>query len=203
MARKRTIQNEDLLNAARGAFVEHGFAVSTKEIAQRAGVSEGILFQRYGTKADLFFAAMAPPADAELSEQMRGVTSGSAEHLEKIGMIMLDYFRTAVPVLLPLVSHPAFRFEEFAVRNPDAALVTMRRESMQYFAAIGAVDASGSALLLMSSTYGVAMFERLGAHGGKMPPRFVRRMLRRIWQGCEVVPKKKSMAATSRGPKSL
>ena len=117
---------------------------------------------------------------------------------------MLDYFREAVPVLLPLVSHPAFRFEEFAMRNPDSPLVTMRREVMGYFTAIGAVDPAASALLLMSAVYGVAMFERLGAHQGKMPQRFVLRMFERIWRTCELptVAKGKAKAATARSPRS-
>ncbi len=201
MARTRTIRDEDLLLAARAAFVERGFACPTKEIARRAGVSEGVLFQRYATKEELFFAAMAPP-QAHIAELL-GVANGSHEHMEAIGLRMLEYFRDAVPVLLPLVSHPAFKFEEFAMRNPDSALVTMRRDVMGYFTAIGSVDPAASALLLMSSVYGVAMFERLGAHEGKMPQRFVLRMLERIWKTCELpIPQGKAKAATSRGPRS-
>jgi AcrR family transcriptional regulator len=201
MARTRTIRDEDLLLAARAAFVEKGFACPTKEIARRARVSEGVLFQRYSTKEELFFAAMAPP-QADLADLL-GVADGSLEHLEAIGLRMLRYFQDAVPVLLPLVSHPAFKFEEFAMRNPESPLVTMRRDVMGYFNAIGAVDPAASSLLLMTSVYGLAMFERLGAHGGQMPPQFVRRMLERIWKTCEIpVPKAKVKSATSQGPKS-
>ncbi|HEY3835379.1 MAG TPA: helix-turn-helix domain-containing protein, partial [Bryobacteraceae bacterium] len=62
MGRNKTVSDEDLLGIARETFVEKGFAASTREIARRAGVSEGVLFQRFATKEDLFFAAMIPPA---------------------------------------------------------------------------------------------------------------------------------------------
>lgn len=44
-----------LLKAARDLFVEQGFeATTTKQIAEQAGVSEGILFHQFGSKVGLF-----------------------------------------------------------------------------------------------------------------------------------------------------
>ena len=172
MARKKTIADADLLKAARDVFVEQGFAAPTRAIARRAGVSEGVLFQRYHTKAELFFAAMIPPAG-----KLRPTS------LRRLGMQLLDYFRSAVPVLLPLMSHPAFRFEEFAERNPDAALVAMRRDVTAFFLSRRARDPRGAALALMAAMYGIAMFERLGAHGGQMPQVFVEQAISCIARG--------------------
>ncbi|EKE96356.1 helix-turn-helix transcriptional regulator [Tolypothrix sp. LEGE 11397] len=31
---------------------------STRDIAKKAGISEAVIYQRFGTKEDLFFAAM-------------------------------------------------------------------------------------------------------------------------------------------------
>ena len=61
MVRPATIRDEDLISAAREAFLEHGASATTADIAERAGVSEGILFHRFGSKAKLFQAAMGPP----------------------------------------------------------------------------------------------------------------------------------------------
>lgn len=58
MARPRTIPDEQLLEAAREAFVEQGFSATTASIARRAGVSEGTLFKRFATKEDLFEGAI-------------------------------------------------------------------------------------------------------------------------------------------------
>lgn len=59
MARPSTISTEQILDAARTAFLEHGFGnTSTLDIARRAGVSEGSIFNRFPTKEALFEAAM-------------------------------------------------------------------------------------------------------------------------------------------------
>ena len=58
MARPTVIRNEAILQAARDVFLERGILATSAEVAQRAGVSEGSLFKRFKTKADLFRAAM-------------------------------------------------------------------------------------------------------------------------------------------------
>jgi AcrR family transcriptional regulator len=66
MPRPATISTEQILDAARAVFLEHGFASgSTAEIARRAHVSEGSIFNRFDSKEALFEAAMdksVPPA---------------------------------------------------------------------------------------------------------------------------------------------
>jgi AcrR family transcriptional regulator len=182
--RKKTITEESLLDVARQVFVEHGFAASTKEIARRAGVSEALLFQRYRTKAELFFAAMVPPA-IELGEQMRQVYPESElrDAIERLAFALLDYFRGALPVLAPLEAHPDFRFEEFAERHPGSTMVAMRRDIMAFFAANRVPDPGAAALLLMFSMRSVASFERFGAHGGHFPPDLIRRAVDALWRG--------------------
>jgi AcrR family transcriptional regulator len=59
MARTPTISNQQILDAARAEFLAHGFTkASTVEIARRAGVSEGSIFNRFPTKDELFRTAM-------------------------------------------------------------------------------------------------------------------------------------------------
>ena len=54
-----------LVDAARDLFLAQGFeATTTKQISERAGVAEQLLFTNFGTKADLFeTAVLAPIAD--------------------------------------------------------------------------------------------------------------------------------------------
>jgi AcrR family transcriptional regulator len=59
MSRPITISDDTLLEAARALFTEKGPRATTAEIAARAGVSEGILFKRFGNKAGLHKAAMS------------------------------------------------------------------------------------------------------------------------------------------------
>ena len=58
MSRPKTISDDEVLRIACDVFREHGHTVSTREIAQAAGISEAILYQRFGSKDGLFFAAM-------------------------------------------------------------------------------------------------------------------------------------------------
>jgi AcrR family transcriptional regulator len=52
-------RREDVLEAAREVFAEHGlFGGSTDEIARRAGISQPYLFRLFRTKKDLFLAAV-------------------------------------------------------------------------------------------------------------------------------------------------
>jgi AcrR family transcriptional regulator len=195
MGRHKRVSDADLLEAARDAFVEGGLAVPTREIARRAGVSEAVLFQRYATKAELFFAAMVLPAP-DLVHLVAAPARGAAgrqsgeKRLERLAAGLLDYFRQTLPVLLPLMSHPEFRFEEFARTHPGSPLDVLRRDLMTFFreeqqaGRIGAaVDPGAAALMVFSLAQCIAFFERMGAHGGRFPPEILERSVICLWQG--------------------
>lgn len=58
MARPTKITDEQILAAAREIFIQEGYSAPTAKVARKAGVSEGTLFKRFGTKEELFFAAL-------------------------------------------------------------------------------------------------------------------------------------------------
>ena len=188
MGRNKTIPDTGLLEIARRVFVEKGLGASTKEIARRAGVSEGVIFQRFTTKEDLFFAAMIPPP-ADLNRLFHHHRSRGRSLLEKIVLSMLDYFRSTLPVLIPLMSHPSFRFEEFARRHPDSPMVTLRRRLVEFViqeqraGRIAPVDPGGAALLIWATAHMIAFFEQLGAHGGRFDPKIIRAAVKCLWDG--------------------
>ncbi len=205
MTRKKTISDSDLLNIARAVFVEKGFDAPTKEIARRAGISEGVLYQRFATKGDLFFAAMVLPS-ADLSKLL-GAGGGGAAHLKAIAQAMTDYFRTLTPVLLPLMMHPGFRFEEYAQRHPHSPLDDLRRDLVRFFAGeqqagrIGPVDPGAAALVILAISQTIAFIELLGAHGGRFPDWFLPRAVHCLWNGlapsnskAKAVPRRKPRA---------
>jgi AcrR family transcriptional regulator len=190
MARPKTIADADLLDAARAVFVQRGLGASTREIARRAGVSEGVLFQRYATKQELFFAAMVLPA-ADLSALFRARRGDTRAHVEEAALAITDYFRETMPVLVPLVAHPGFRFEEFARRHPDSPLDALRRGLVSFLAdarargQIGPADPGAAALAVIAIAQCVAFFEHMGAHGGRMPTDLIRRAVDCVWTGLE------------------
>ena len=188
MGRKKTVSDSALLDVARRVFIESGIGASTKEIARQAGVSEGVLFQRFATKNDLFFAAMIPPA-ADLEQLLRSPRKEGPAQLERLTLRMVEYWREALPVLLPLVQHPAFRFEDFARRHPDTPLVQLRNRLTSFFAEerragrIGDADPGAAALLVWSIAQTVVFFEIMGAHDGRMPPAVIRAAAKAVWDG--------------------
>src|SRR5262245_60647331 len=50
MGRHKTISDDEVLQVARGLFREKGHTATTREIAEAAGISEAILYQRFGSK---------------------------------------------------------------------------------------------------------------------------------------------------------
>jgi AcrR family transcriptional regulator len=193
MGRRKTISDEDLLAFAREVFVERGFAGTTREVARRAGVSEALLFQRHATKADLFFAAMELPA-IDLQALLDAPIENARDHVASVTAAMIDYFRDSMPVLLPLLSHPGFEFEAFAHRHPDSPLSALRRNLTAFFSRlrqagrVGPVDPGAAALLVFALAESVAFFEKMGAHGGRMPDTVLERAIEALWRGLSPAP---------------
>lgn len=103
MARPKQIDDEQLLDALRDTFLELGPAASTQELAQRAGVSEGTLFKRFGTKKKIFTDAMRlPPMEdrAWFVGMLDRAGEGSfEEHLVELGVGMRAFFDEVIPLL--------------------------------------------------------------------------------------------------------
>lgn len=93
MGRPPHIDSAEIVRAARALFLERGPAVTTAEIAARAGCSEGTLFRRFPTKEKLFAAAVLdiePPdwntlfafdPSRDLEEQLVEIADGVAAFL--------------------------------------------------------------------------------------------------------------------------
>jgi AcrR family transcriptional regulator len=100
--RPPSIREEDLLDAARDAFREEGHATTTAKIAERAGVSEGILFYRYKSKEALLAAVIH--RETQPPEALRGIakTAGRRsieENLQHIVETLLASVFRAHPFL--------------------------------------------------------------------------------------------------------
>ncbi|MCU0653744.1 MAG: TetR/AcrR family transcriptional regulator [Polyangiaceae bacterium] len=107
MARPTTIQNDDILRAARELIMERGLAVTTAEVAARARVSEGILFKRFKTKENLLHAAMVGDftESQPFDELEKRVGKGEVqEQLYEHGLEMWHLFRKLIPLIMMLWS---------------------------------------------------------------------------------------------------
>ena len=179
-----------MLTAARAVFLEHGVFGSTREIAKRAGVSETALFKRFSTKAQLFMAAMAPPAPGieAIMTAAQGAKS-AREGLHLLSDAVLDYFRVAIPMILPLVSHPSFvdphkNFNTSPVLALLGAVAGYLRDERGR-GRLSVKDPDGAAAMLVSALHSVALFEVMGFHGGAMPKSNVRAAVDALWHGLQ------------------
>jgi AcrR family transcriptional regulator len=79
-----------ILAAARSCFAERGYDRATiRDIAARAGVDPALLHHHFGTKHDLFLAAMHLPIDP--TDIVRGILAGDPDRL---GERIVDTFLT-------------------------------------------------------------------------------------------------------------
>src|SRR4051812_37493303 len=110
MSRPVSIKDETIIEAARAVFLERGFAATTAEIAERAGVSEGTLFNRFKTKAELFHAAMHSHLEqlGWLNDLERRVGQGELrEHLHELGEAGIQFFRQLMPLIMMSHANPS------------------------------------------------------------------------------------------------
>jgi AcrR family transcriptional regulator len=205
MSRPPTIRDEDLLTAARAVFIERGIQATTAEVAQRAGVSEGTLFKRFGSKAALFHACLhvnpeAAPwlrtLDAALLESpprpVREVLVAAARQV-------LAFYRLIVPSIMMRWSNPddagaaqaTPAVEQSGAEPPP--LVASRRTT-EWFAAemargrLRAVPPEVPARVFLGTLFNYAFLEVLQRdHGlpGPEPEAFIEHLVELILRGVE------------------
>jgi AcrR family transcriptional regulator len=108
--RPPSIDSQHLLTVAREVFLERGIRATTLEVAERAGVSEGVLFHRFKSKEALFSAAMefdneqAPNQLLEAIAALEGLEVREA--IVELATAMLEVGRVALPILMMSWSNP-------------------------------------------------------------------------------------------------
>ena len=111
--RPPSIDSERLLAVARDVFLERGIRATTLEVAERAGVSEGVLFHRFKSKEGLFSAAMdfdreqAPRRVLEAIDELRGQDGLDVrEAIVRLATTLVEEGRVALPILMMSWSNP-------------------------------------------------------------------------------------------------
>ena len=199
MGRRRTIEDSEILEIARRVFQEKGSEATTRDIAQAAGISQGVLYQRFRTKDELFMTAMLPPlpdVNLILGEEPEAV-SDPAGYLLAVATRLLDYFRHTVPAVIRAATHPAFEppkgdvrdplgCQEFTERLGDRMWALKRKGVLTYpFFHLDVAQA------LVTYLYGLAVIRALSrATIKKDEDQEVLRFVHALWEG--LTPKKKT-----------
>lgn len=103
LARPRRINDELLLESLRASFLEVGPGITTRELADRAGVSEGTLFKRFGDKRRMFVQALRLP-DFHEEDWYKNLASRKAgvsllEHLIDAGVMLHNALSLSIPII--------------------------------------------------------------------------------------------------------
>ena len=191
MGRQKTISNEEVLRVARGLFRDKGHTATTREIAQAAGISEAILYQRFGSKDDLFFAAMTP-GEPDLA-QLLGPNDppGDAHaYLRTVVVRIGQYFADILPLVVHMMTHPSFDHAALARSLPTSPAVRLRDGLAERIASLARRKriAAPSAILTARLLVGLAHDWALGRMH-HMPSRGVRdleEMVDTVWVGLRV-----------------
>lgn len=135
MARPRNTTDTQILEEARACFLEHGAGVSTTVIAERLGISHGVLFQRFGTKEHLLRAALLPELVQPWIDQVRAGPDDRAVQVQlfELAEAISSYLERIVPSLSVLRS-AGIHIESVAERREELPPVRARREVTGWFA---------------------------------------------------------------------
>lgn len=169
MPRSKTIPDEKIKTIARTLFLKNGINTSTRNIAKAVGISEAVIYQRFGTKEDFFFAAMELPK-TEL-DAIFCIQTGEGKVLENLifmGLQIVDYFREAMPVFLTLISHPSFDMQIFLEQHnlPGMQLSKKLIDYLVEESKLGRVSQNNFVVVvevLLSHLHNIALYEAIGA----------------------------------------
>jgi AcrR family transcriptional regulator len=187
MGRQKTISDDDVLRIARNIFREQGHTATTREIAQAAGISEAILYQRFGSKDELFFAAMRPRGpDIEHLLGPKDPPEDALSYLHAVVARLGEYFAEVIPLALRVMMHPSFEPSSLARAQPGGPALLLeglaaRLASLARRGELAMPSASVTARLLISLAHDWALRR---VHGG--PSRGVRElteMIDVVWEG--------------------
>ncbi len=195
MARPRSISDATIIEAAREVFVEQGMSGTTAEIARRAGISEGSIFNRFGSKPELFRRAMRVELDevtwvAGLQAQV-GV-GDLREGMVALGLRGIDFFRTIVPLMMMSWSNSAALEKCGVSAGPGNTPLKLTRMLAGFFEAemrlgrLRRVDAEILARAFLAGIVNYAMFEMLQKKTGQLPlppGMYMRGLVDVLWNG--------------------
>jgi AcrR family transcriptional regulator len=110
VARPPTVDTEEILAAAREVLREHGVRATTAQVAERAGISEGSIFNRFPSKRALFRAAVEPMFGGGTWSRALSSRVGSGdvrEQLVAVGVEMAAFFRKIIPIIVVSIAETA------------------------------------------------------------------------------------------------
>jgi AcrR family transcriptional regulator len=177
-----------LLDAARAVFVERGYhGTSLDAVSERAGLTKGAVYSRFGSKAELFLALLDERIDQSLasirtlvgSGTLDGDTAAITEYWDRILHTELDWTLLVLEFRVHAARHPELNRRYAAAHRRFLDGITETIDAG--FTASGVIPdrpANELAALMLAVSGGSAL-ER-AADPTAVPPGDLRRMFRSV-----------------------
>ncbi|MDP3279101.1 MAG: TetR/AcrR family transcriptional regulator [Deltaproteobacteria bacterium] len=165
MARPPSISDETLLKAAHAVLKERGASASTIEIAERAGVSEGTLFHRFGSRHGLMNAVLSSLSSPWLQALPGRVGEGEVfEQLRVLAHETLGFFRELMPLTMIAMSSqgqqgPEALAERAAGKLRGERIVAQYLDAEMRLGRLRRLDAEVVAMAFLGALHSFAMNE--------------------------------------------
>ncbi len=131
MPRRSSLEVDELImKAATELFLERGYrSATTREIAERAGVAEPLLFRRHDNKSGLFVACTVSPLRAKVAEFSSKWSAGAGRKadLDAFAGALLELLRSQCAALLAVsaaIAHERAEMEAAGVLEGVEEVIT-------------------------------------------------------------------------------
>ena len=185
MARPTSISNQQILDAARPVFLARGFGkASTVEIARRAGISEGSIFNRFATKEALFHAAM-DDAEPPILDLGHYVGHGDLRrNLVRIAVESIHFLSNLLPTLMLRWSEREAAGGATVCSRPREILASLTAffKAEKRLRRLGG-DPAITARLYMGAVWNYCFLHTVAGYRTMSAKTFAERMVDGLWQG--------------------
>ena len=185
MARPPSISNQQILDAARAVFLAHGFTrASTVDIARRARVSEGSIFNRFATKDDLFRAAMDEAQPPALGLDRYIGQGDLRKNLIRITIESVHFLNSLLPKLMLRWSERDLAADANVCNRPREILraLTAFFKAEKALGRVGG-DAPIIARMFMGAVWNYCFLQTVAGDRSMSATIFARRLIAGLWQG--------------------
>jgi AcrR family transcriptional regulator len=192
MGRYKTISDDEVLRVARDVFRAQGHTATTRAVAEAAGISEAVLYQRFGSKDALFFAAMhATGPDVERLLGPKDPPDDAHAYLRAVVVRLGKHFADVIPLAVRVMTHPSFDPSTLARQQPKgpAALRQGLAERLASLARRKRIATRAEAVIarvLVSLAHDWALGGVMSHDNPPHRERALKEMVDVVWEGLQV-----------------